>query len=297
MGAEFDDFSDAAKAVREFFTSELATHVFFVEDTGTETFYERFFSKLFPKLLDFSVSCLHGKSNVNNKAKEKRDIDVQYVFLVDKDFSDLLDDSFHEDVAVLDQYSIENYLADISALIKVLVEEFPHHFSEQSARAACDDLDVYLTTLSARLIQMTRYFVVAQRLGGVLPSSKLSVEEILADSEPVYPAPSAAWLSTYRAQLLAETGMPIEDLDAEVDLALLPPVGSALPIRSPEAHVPGKHFLGCLVRYVSVRTAHEFATQLGDRLHIRLLNHIDAGALNSVRDLMIAKNASLAALT
>ena len=99
------EYSEHGKAAQDLFVSEYATHIVYVEDSGAEVFYERLFQIMFPKLTDFDVVCMHGKSNVKNKMSEPRVPGLGYIFIVDKDFDDLLGASV-DGLTYLDRYSI-----------------------------------------------------------------------------------------------------------------------------------------------------------------------------------------------
>jgi len=98
---------------------------FYIEDEEQENFYFEIFRKLFPDINLNKIFPLRGKDNVIKKAK-KHNGDKKKVFLVDKDFDDLLGKSKAQpNLFYLEKYSIENYLINIDCFIEYVIEEKP----------------------------------------------------------------------------------------------------------------------------------------------------------------------------
>lgn len=291
MDEEFD-YSQDAKAARDLFVSDFTSHIFYVEDTGAEIFYERLFERLFPKLRDFQVVCLDGKANVRKKAAERRVQDLTYVFVVDKDFDDLLE-AADPNLVYLDRYSVENYLADLQALVKVLVEEYPDGMSAQKAMAQCDDYSKYRATLEMRLVTVAQYFVVARRLWLQLKNSKIPAGELIEGSGDYHPMPTNEWIAAYRTKVLEESGMLDDDLNLQLQNAFLPSPDFPEATTTPLFHVPGKHLLYCVQKYLGARTVPNFDVKLGKVLHTRILNHINIEEFAIFKTRLLTKHASL----
>lgn len=101
---------------------------FYFEDDSKENFYEFLVNQIFPELVTEHVFCLGGKGNVLAEARKEDNSGVPRIFLLDKDFDDLLTKySDPEGVIRLRAYSIENYFLNINLLCK-------------AAAAVCDDL-------------------------------------------------------------------------------------------------------------------------------------------------------------
>lgn len=101
---------------------------FYFEDEAKENFYEFLVNLMFPELVTEHVFCLGGKGNVLAEAQKEDNSGVPRIFLLDKDFDDLLTKlSDPEGVIRLRAYSIENYFLDVNSLCK-------------AAAAICDDL-------------------------------------------------------------------------------------------------------------------------------------------------------------
>jgi hypothetical protein len=292
-----DEYSELAKAADDLFVGEYTSHIFYVEDTSTEAFYERLFLRLFPKLSDFRVACLHGKENIRKKVAEKRLKNLTYVFVVDKDFDDLLDEKREPAFVYLDRYSIENYLASLPALVRVLVEEYHQDVTYQNAMAACDDSAAFLQNLEDRLVEVTRYFVVSRRFMTGIRNTKIPVVELIEGSNEYHPMPTVDWIADYRAQLIGATGLPELDVDAELANAFAPSRTFPEPTLIPLHHVPGKHYFACILKYLAVRTKAEFETKVGSALHLRVLNHISLTEFAQFKARLLTKHQDLQAAT
>lgn len=290
------ELSDLGKASQDLFVSEYASHIFYVEDSDCEAFYERLFQRLFPKLSSFEVVCLGGKSKVVSKAKEQRISNLTYVFLVDKDFDDLLEFTPNSELTYLDRYSIENYLADVTAILQVLVEECSEEFTFLSAKKRCADHASFRAFLEDRLIEITRYFVVARRYALELQSTKTPVDEMLKDGNEWHPIPTKEWVAAYREKVLTLSGLSETDLDEELANALVPSTTFPDATTTQIFHVPGKHLLPCVLKYVGIRTTPNFEARAGHSLYARILNHIDLRQFKKLKSRLIDKHGDLASL-
>lgn len=268
------NYSAEAKAAGDLFASDLATHIFYVEDSSAEIFYERLFLRMFPKLKDYSVVCLHGKSNVVKKSQQARRKNLEYVFLVDKDFDDLLSGP-QPGLTYLDRYSIENYLADLEAAISVLVEEIPQGKTARDLKRECLDYAEFRENLEARLIEITRYFAVVRRFEIDLASTKISFDEMIKDASEWHPIPTPEWLAAYRSKVLEESGLLEVDLDIELAKAFEPSPAFPDVAEFVAYHIPGKHLLPGILRYLGIRANFDFS-KLNKALYVRLLNHVSA---------------------
>lgn len=294
MDDEEFEYSQQGKAVQDLFVSEHTTHIFYVEDSEAEIFYERLFHRIFPKLTAFEVVCLHGKSNVRNKASENRIDGLSYVFVVDKDFDDLLDAPI-VGLTYLDRYSIENYLADLWAIIKVLVEEYPQGMTLKEIRDRCLNYDDFRNDLNNRLIEMTRYFVVARRHWIEIPTTKISIEETNEGASDWYPMPTKEWLQKYRQLVIDESGLLEADLDLALANAFTPSANFPGATTEPIFHVPGKHLLPNIIKYLNIRAEVKLEERLGKALYIRILNHVDMKDFSTFKGRLLAQHADLAA--
>ncbi|WP_395047130.1 DUF4435 domain-containing protein [Flavobacterium sp.] len=98
---------------------------FYVEDEDQESFYETILKKLFPDIKIEKIFPLGGKDPVI-KAAKLTTTDKKKVYIVDKDFDDILKTKEAiPNLFYLKQYSIENYLTEETAIQKLIIEEKP----------------------------------------------------------------------------------------------------------------------------------------------------------------------------
>ncbi len=98
---------------------------FYIEDEEQENFFFCILKKLFPDIEISKIFPLNGKQNVIDECK--RNIgDKRKVFIVDKDFDDILDKIEDIDnLFYLQRYSIENYLIEKDSIIEYIIGEKP----------------------------------------------------------------------------------------------------------------------------------------------------------------------------
>ena len=117
--SDIPEYSEFAKQVLDIFHLDSVDVIFFFEDEGYESVYEKLISRMFPQLRSVAVICLGGKTKCVAKAKEtpKSNRKIPYIFILDKDFDDLLNGvELIPNVYYLQKFSIENYLVDLPAL-------------------------------------------------------------------------------------------------------------------------------------------------------------------------------------
>ncbi|CAN7603768.1 DUF4435 domain-containing protein [Variovorax paradoxus] len=287
-----EEYSFEAKAAADLFVSDFATHIFYVEDSNSEVFYERLFGRLFPNLKDYAVVCMHGKSNIIKKASQPKQLGLSYIFLVDKDFDDLLASPV-AGLTYLDRYSIENYLAELGPITSVFVEQHPEGKSARAINLECSDYEKYREELDARLIDITKYFVIVRRYAIDMASTKIDISDLLADAEKWHPMPTREWILAYRQKILENSGLLEEDLKSEHDKAFEPSPGFPDATTIAIHHVPGKHLLPSILKYLGARTIEGFEKSLGKSLYIRILNHVSIDRFKIVKERLLQQHPSL----
>jgi hypothetical protein len=94
---------------------------FYVEDEDQESLYKEILSKLIPEVRFVKVFPLNGKPNLLKHAATNSST-RKSVYLADKDFDDLLKKKIPlNNIIYLERYSIENYLVESSALMKLII--------------------------------------------------------------------------------------------------------------------------------------------------------------------------------
>lgn len=158
---------------------------FYFEDQDQENLYEEIIKKLFPELNFFRVFPLHGKPSVITHAKQsKKNNDIKNpIYIVDKDFDDLLGTIINDDrIFYLDRYCIENYLLDEDALIKVLIETYPKEKKDELKKNI--DLPSFYAESMGSLRPLFKLFYSVQKLGLGLKNCSLKPEEFTLKGKP-----------------------------------------------------------------------------------------------------------------
>lgn len=292
----FPEYSEEALASLDLFHRDQVDLIFYFEDQGAEVFYERLITRLFPKLKLFTTVCLGGKTQVLKKARSviledknsKKLPAVNEIFIIDKDFDDLLNSHNKIDrVFYFHKHSIENYLFDIDALVAIAIEHSNGKLSRKNISEKCSDLDQYVIDLKTSLIEMTKHFFLVQRFRIPVESTKMSTEKLLSLSEETYPLPTKEKIQDYRTRIQEACTDVANDwltLDQAFDLELAKPLKSAAacPIQSQteEDHIVGKHLLGCFLNYLSKRLDLTLKTIDYVQLYLRVVNLIDLSPLS-----------------
>ncbi len=253
--------------------------------------YERTLLRLIPKLRSFQVICLGGKTKLIAKAKEQRPPGAKWLFVLDKDFDDLIGAVFvHNDVYYLRAFSFDNYLVDLQALIHLCVEINPRELTVQQARRRCDGFAAFWPRLCASLERVSRLFAVARRHRVGVQTTKMSVEELLADANPADPIPTDEWYQQYYERFrealrgnnewLADSETLASELkrafekDARVEFPEVPIVDQ----------LPGKLLLGCVIRAVELWLQVRLSSLDVVERYARLAGHSDLRRLAYLAD-------------
>jgi hypothetical protein len=98
---------------------------FYIEDDFQENLYFQILKKLFPDIMISKIFPLGGKAAVVKKAKKSL-TNTRRVFIVDKDFDDILNlKQPLKNIFYLERYSIENYIFEQNAIHELIREENP----------------------------------------------------------------------------------------------------------------------------------------------------------------------------
>lgn len=130
----FPERSLAGRAALDIFYLEFNDVNFYVEDVDQENLYECILKKFFSNIQIARIFPLGGKTNILRHAQDivNKSTAPSKIYLVDKDFDDLLETVFSDHrVVYLDRYCIENYLLEESALIELLIETYPKKKKEE----------------------------------------------------------------------------------------------------------------------------------------------------------------------
>lgn len=287
-------YSAAGLDALDSFYQDYVAAIFFFEDEHHEAVYERIIFRLIPKIKSFQVICLGGKAKVIAKAKERRPPGAKWLFVLDKDYDDLLGSVFVRDgVYYLRSFSLENYLVDLAGIVRLAVEMRPRELTFQTAVARCTLYPTFLTRLTRQLEKIGRLFVVARRHRVEIQTTKLSVDELLVGADEDQPIPTDDWYSSYLqrfrnslpggAEWLAEN----EALDSEVARAFERDPRCEFPDIEKVDHLCGKHLLGCVLRACQSWLEVRFVQLDVVELYARLAAQVDLRRLSYLAEAMV----------
>lgn len=176
----FDDiaYSDAGHAGRDIFLAEFSDVLFYFEDADYEPVYEKLISIIAPEYLTDSVVCLGGKSNMIKEVRSANTLGKPRIFIVDKDFDDLLALKIDEEGLIYsDRFCIESYLLCFSSILGVAVDR--HALGITAAHRQCQDFESFHSQMLLRYEELTRLFLVARRNRLPIRTTKMPVEDLL----------------------------------------------------------------------------------------------------------------------
>jgi len=273
----FDDigYSNYGLAGRDLFLAEYSDVVFYFEDADYEPVYEKLISIIAPEHFSTSVFCLGGKTEVLKKAKTENDISKPRVFIVDKDFDDILNEKQHlTGLIYLERYCLENYLLSMKAIASVIIDRFT--LSAAAFHAKCADYDVFLKRLLLRYEELTRLFIVSRKFRLKIPTTGLEIDELVAGEQIADILPDDI-ISAYKEKLLASTAVDcdwITDgvvLDELVNCAF-DEAGGGKPVTD---HFCGKHLFGLIGRYLKAATGIDASEIPSASLYMDVMGRID----------------------
>jgi len=297
---DIPSYSEAGIDVLDAFYQDYVAAIFFFEDEHHESVYERILLRLIPTIRSFKVICLGGKSKVIAKAKEQRPAGAKWLFVLDKDFDDLLGSIFvHSDVYYLRAFSLENYLIDLSGVISLAVEMNPRGLTVRAARERCVVFPAYMLRLRTSLERIARLFVVARRHRVEIATTKLSVDDLLEGAEDDDPVPTEEWYGQYLGRFLgalpkaAEWLAQEELLRGELDRAFVRDMRVTFPVVPVGDQLCGKHLLGCLLRAAQSWLGVPFRELDVVELYARLAAHVDLKRLSFLEHAISADHPDL----
>lgn len=293
-------YSSDALEILDVFYQDYVSAIFYFEDSHHESVYEALVNRLVPKIRSFQVICLGGKTKMIAKTKESRPAGAKWIFVLDKDFDDLLDTVYSgENVYYLRAFSIENYLADWMPLAKIAVEIRARDLTYASAKSRCSNFPDYFLRLKSRLLSVSKLFVVARRYRVSIETTKMSIENLLAGSDLDSPIPTDEWMIDYKSRIQANAHGSNEWLADEaalqvaIDCALESLNNTPISVENADAHICGKHLLGCIIRYVQRALDVQLLEIDSVELYLRMITHANLSRLDFLRDSIIRDHPDL----
>lgn len=223
---------------------------FYIEDEEQENFYFEIFKKLFPNVKLNKIFPLRGKNNViekairNNGSKKK-------IFLVDKDFDDLLGTKKTlSNLFYLENYSIENYLLDESSFKGYIMEEKPRIKPE----VISDNFpfDECIKSAGDVFYDLTLLHLLVQCKGIRIPNVAIAPERYLTFNQSI--CVNMVALAKYKTEVQIELNKIDKRLKVESQLKKLRVRFNFHCGEDLFAHIPGKY----LVKYFKYRIESTF---------------------------------------
>jgi hypothetical protein len=291
---DFPRYTEQGKDALDLFLGDGIAILFYFEDSKSEAIYERLVRRLFPLARRFQTICLGGKEKVIAKARQDRDMPAQYIFIVDKDYDDLLgqlEDA--PDLFYWDRCTLENYLLSPIPIQDICVEEDPERLTDQLVRDELGDFEEFRDRLFQRYTEVTRLFIVARRFRVIgIETTKMDVDELLDGSDEDYPLPTEEWITNYTMKLQEATHGDNEWLDDNEALTLQkerafePHPGHHLLNASIEAHLNGKHLFYCLLRFIGRRLGFQLEDMDSIKLYARLIAKIPLAPFEPAQEML-----------
>ncbi len=155
--------SDGARAALDVFYDEFNDVNFYVEDDDQENFYYLIISKYFPDVSVSKIFPLGGKMQViKHSQKYAGDETKIRIYIVDKDFDDLLDQVvILDNLFYLELFAIENYVMEKQALIEVTVETSPKNGVAEITKRL--NLDVVMDQIQKDVFEIFAFFYFVQK--------------------------------------------------------------------------------------------------------------------------------------
>lgn len=297
---DIPQYSVDAREVLDYFYQDYVAAIFYFEDANHEAVYERLLTKLIPGLKPFQVICLGGKTKLIAKSKEVRPAGARWIFILDKDYDDLLGTVFAgKGVYYLQSFSIENYLVDWASIAKVAIEVKVRELTFALARQRCGNFPAYLGRLQHRLTEIARLFVVARRYRVGIETTKIGVDDLLVGADADEPVPTEEWVIDCRARIRQMAHGANEwlgdevALQAAIDAAFERGAEVTFPLVEQSSHLCGKHLLGCVVRYLQ-RVLDVGLVELDAiEFYIRIIGHASLVKMDYLRNAIVRDNPDL----
>ncbi len=253
----FDDlefgYSEEGLAGRVELLREFVNVEFYFEDENNEQFYEVWLNALFPDLTTEYVFCLGGKDPVIKESKKENKSGNPRIFILDKDFDDLLEKHTKiEGIVRLNAYSIENYFINYRALSDVAISKF-EGLRLHKIHAYHDEIKDRLDGIFTRYTKLAKLFYAVRkfRLKNI-QTSKKRISELIFDKTVDGILPECI-IEDYIRKIIIEAnkqGNRLEDLNVinkELLLNFQPKIGCT-PIGEDQLapNCPGKHLFRLL---------------------------------------------------
>lgn len=259
---------------------------FYIEDKFQENFFLCILRNLFPDIRIEKIFPLNGKKNVIEQSQQNLP-DKKKVYIVDKDFDDLLDKIVDSpNLFYLDKYSIENYLFEEESIIQYIIGEKP-----QISRLDIADsfnLSYCLELMTNNIIRVVKLHVVTQANDLELVNVDLGHERFVKLQNGTF-VPDESQINDYEARIAGKLSQKDGrySISGRINKIFNNSFFNNLEIRL--KHIPGKYIVKMLKNYIEKtfqlpqRNATSFCYRIADKcnfislefLKIKIANYIN----------------------
>jgi hypothetical protein len=242
--------SDAFLNGIDIFYTQFNEVNFYIEDEEQENFYFEIFRKIFPQIRIEKIFPLRGKDNVV-KESVRCIGDKDKIFIVDKDFDDLLGKlRVQPNLFYLRKYSIENYLLDESTILEYVVEERPRLKLEDIRNSF--DFSNCIQSAGSLFYELTLLHFLVQLKGLNLKNTSSPPEKYFQFNSSI--SIRSVELARYKDEIQTELKKLDARLKVDTQVAKIKSKYRVKSVNDLIVHIPGKY----LVKYVKCVIEHLF---------------------------------------
>lgn len=244
-------WSTEALFARDIFFGEFNDVNFYVEDEDQENLYLEILNRLFDKVKIDQIFPLGGKANVLVHAADFSSHRFgKSIYIVDKDFDDLLGDKVQKDnVFYLSKYCIENFLIEERALLEIAVEAQPKKKRDRllSELMVGDFISESLKNLDI----LFRMFFIVQRLDLGMGNCDCAPEAFSVNGKPykIDTKKIEAYRTDMTNKILSKGLVQSEEDVNELIKNAYPPLSDD----ERDIHISGKFIMAMLMHYIKMK--------------------------------------------
>jgi hypothetical protein len=274
--------NDAYKLGLDIFYVQFNEIFFYIEDEDQENFYFCILKKLFPDVVFEKIFPLGGKNAVIEES-EKYLIDKKKVFIVDKDYDDILNRLVRNpNLFYLDRYSIENYLIEKESLIDYIIGEKPRLKRKRIDQLI--NLDELIIQIGETLHDLIILFIVVQIRCPHYKNVSLKHERFVGFNRVFLLKQDQ--FDQYKSEIESE----LQGLDRRLKInTQIKKIKKSISLNTIDAflaHIPGKYIMK-MVKF-SIENSFRLPSRELDSFNYRIAEKCTFNSLKNIQDKIIA---------
>jgi len=274
--------NDAYKLGLDIFYVQFNEIFFYIEDEDQENFYFCILKKLFPDIVFEKIFPLGGKNAVIEES-EKYLIDKKKVFIVDKDYDDILNRLVcNPNLFYLDRYSIENYLIEKESLIDYIIGEKPRLKRKRIDQLI--NLDELIIQIGETLHDLIILFIVVQIRCPHYKNVSLKHERFVGFNRVFLLKQDQ--FDQYKSEIESE----LQGLDRRLKInTQIKKIKKSISLNTLDAflaHIPGKYIMK-MVKF-SIENSFRLPSRELDSFNYRIAEKCTFNSLKNIQDKIIA---------